>query len=160
MNEAFLLTGSNMGYRQLYLQEAARNINLSCGSIVRFSSLYETEAWGKQDQPPFLNQVLVVHTLLPPKELLHSILHIEEDMGRKRLEKFGPRIIDIDIIFYNNLVTDQPGLHLPHPRMQDRRFVLEPLAELAPGKLHPVFLKPVHQLLAECTDPLAVYKIN
>ena len=160
MNEAYLLTGSNMGNRQAYLQEAARNINLSCGSIVRFSSLYETEAWGKQDQPPFLNQVLLVHTLLPPKELLHSLLHIEEDMGRQRLEKFGPRIIDIDIIFYNNLVTDQPGLHLPHPRMQDRRFVLEPLAELAPGKLHPVFLKPVHQLLAECTDPLAVYKIN
>ena len=149
-----------MGNRQAYLEEAARNINLTCGSITRFSSLCETEAWGRRAHPPFLNQVLLLHTFLPPGDLLHSLLHIEEVMGRKRLEKFGPRIIDIDIIFYNDLVTDQPGLHLPHPRMQDRRFVLEPLAELAPGKLHPVFLKPVHQLLAECTDPLAVYKFN
>ena len=159
MNKAYLLTGGNEGDRYRNVQQARTNIELICGQILQVSSLYETAPWGKTDQPDFLNQVLLVQTQLKPRELLSAILSIEEKGGRKRTARNAPRTIDIDILFYNNLVLDEPGLSIPHTRLADRRFVLEPLNEIAPDFPHPVFGKTVHELLLECKDELAVKKI-
>lgn len=160
MNEAFLLTGGNTGNRKSHLLKAKQQIEKRCGSILQESSVYETAAWGKEDQDAFLNQVLKIETSLDASSLLTNLLAIEEEMGRKRETKYGPRNIDIDILFFNNDIISLPGLTIPHPQMQHRRFVLEPLNEIAPGKIHPVSKKTVSQLLAQCTDPLPVNKIN
>jgi 2-amino-4-hydroxy-6-hydroxymethyldihydropteridine diphosphokinase len=160
MNKAYLLTGGNEGDRYLYMQQARANIELICGHIIQVSSLYETAPWGKTDQPDFLNQVLLVETILSPKALLQAIFSIEEKGGRKRTVKNAPRTIDIDILFYNHLILEKPGLSIPHPRIADRRFVLEPLNEISPGFLHPVLGKTIQQLLQECKDELVVKKIG
>src|SRR6476620_6638289 len=139
MNEAFLLTGGNMGDRAGFLARAGKAVAAQCGPGLLASSVFETAAWGMEDQDAFLNQVLQVRTLLDPRGLLDTILKIEETLGRKREQRYGPRTIDIDILFFNDAVIDLPGLHIPHPRIQERRFVLEPLAEIAPQKIHPVF---------------------
>lgn len=160
MNEVYLLTGGNMGDRMVNLGRARDAVIRECGRIIKTSSVYETAPWGEEDQPAFLNQVLVVLTGLEPEDLLQAILSIERSLGRTREKKYGPRLIDIDILFYNNEVISKPGLVVPHPRMQFRRFVLEPLAELSPGKKHPVLHQTISSLLAECTDPLSVNKIT
>ena len=160
MNEAYLLTGGNIGDRFDYLSKAKKEIEKRGGRILQQSSIYETAAWGKKNQEAFLNQVLKIETKLNPEQLLKSILQIEEDLGRKRGLKYGPRAIDIDILFFNDEVLDQQGLKIPHPQLQNRRFVLIPLNEIAPHKLHPVFHKTISQVLAECPDPLAVNKFN
>jgi 2-amino-4-hydroxy-6-hydroxymethyldihydropteridine diphosphokinase len=160
MNKAYLLTGGNEGDRYLNLQQARTNIEHICGRLIQASSLYETAPWGNSNQADYLNQVLVVETIMNPYELLASILFIEEKGGRIRTVRNAPRTIDIDILFYNQLVLDQPGLHIPHPRIADRRFVLEPLNEISPGFIHPVFGKSIWQLLQECKDELAVKKIG
>lgn len=159
-NEVYLITGGNIGDRQRFLSEARRMIAKRCGFIEAASAFYETAAWGKTDQPSYLNQCLLLHTQLAPKELLDELLSIEEELGRVRIEKYGSRTIDIDILFYNDEVVNQPGLHLPHPQMVRRRFVLECLNELAPQKKHPVLQQTVAELLAACTDTLAVKKIS
>jgi len=159
MNKAYLLTGGNEGDRFLNMQQARTNIEHICGQLLLVSSLYETAPWGNADQADFLNQVLLVETKLSPQELLRSIFFIEEKGGRKRTVKNAPRTIDIDILFYNHLVLEEPGLTIPHPRIADRRFVLEPLNEISPDYLHPVLGKSIRQLLEECTDELAVKKI-
>jgi 2-amino-4-hydroxy-6-hydroxymethyldihydropteridine diphosphokinase len=160
MNKSYLLTGGNEGDRYLHMQQARANIEHICGRLLQVSSLYETAPWGKSDQADFLNQVLLVETLLDPEELLKAILLIEEKGGRKRTVKNAPRTIDIDILFYNHLVVEQPGLSIPHPRIADRRFVLEPLHEISPDFVHPVLGKTIHRLLLECKDELAVKKIG
>jgi len=160
MNEVYLLTGGNMGNRSDYLSGAKLEIGYHCGPVLRSSSVYETEAWGLEDQEPFLNQVLCIETNLTPEELMASIFRIEESFGRKRKERYGPRLIDIDILLYDDIIIDHPGLTIPHPRMQSRRFVLTPFAEIAPDKIHPVFKKSISTLLEECEDPLKVNKIN
>jgi 2-amino-4-hydroxy-6-hydroxymethyldihydropteridine diphosphokinase len=159
MNTAYLITGGNIGNREEQLAYAARLIEERCGSIIDRSSLYETAAWGKTDQAPFLNQALVVETTLNARDLLHEILYIENLMGRDRIEKYGPRIIDIDIIFFNHQKIREDGLVVPHPQMAHRRFVLEPLNEVIPAYIHPVFYKTVNELLIECDDSLPVKKI-
>ena len=159
MNKAYLLTGGNEGDRYLYLQQARANIELNCGRLLLISSMYETAPWGKTDQADFLNQVLLVETIMSPQSLLQAIFSIEVKGGRKRTVKNAPRTIDIDILFYNDLVLEEPGLNIPHPRIADRRFVLEPLNEISPDLLHPVLGKTIHQLLLECKDELAVKKI-
>jgi 2-amino-4-hydroxy-6-hydroxymethyldihydropteridine diphosphokinase len=160
MNEAYLLIGGNMGDRHNYLYKAREAIEKRCGKITRQSSIYETAAWGLEDQDSFLNQALELRTAFSAEDLLTTILQIEENLGRKREIKYGPRIIDIDILLFNNAVIDTHGLKVPHPEMQNRRFVLEPLNEIAPNKVHPILKKNITQILAECTDPLTVNKIN
>ena len=158
MHDAYLLTGGNMGDRLYYLTKAKQFIQEYCGDVRKASAIYETAAWGQEDQAPFLNQVLMVHIKLDPFQLLKTILQIEESLGRKRAARYGPRYIDIDILFYNDTVMDEPGLTIPHPQMQHRRFVLIPLAQVAGTKKHPVFDKTVSQLLDECSDDLTVNK--
>lgn len=160
MNEVYLLTGGNIGNRLEYLSKAKEEIRKRCGLVLKESSIYETAAWGMEDQKSFLNQVLKIETALAPKELLKSILQIEEELGRKRNLKYGPRTIDIDILFFNDEVIDQQGLKIPHSQIQNRRFVLVPLTEIAPTKIHPVFRRSVSQLLADCPDLLEVNKFN
>ncbi|HEY8388543.1 MAG TPA: 2-amino-4-hydroxy-6-hydroxymethyldihydropteridine diphosphokinase [Parasegetibacter sp.] len=159
MNRVFLLTGGNLGEKRSNLLKAADLIEKKVGEIIRRSSLYETEAWGKTDQPAFLNQVLEIETPVSAQAVLDSILSIEEEMGRFRQEKYGPRIIDIDILFYNDEQYRLPQLTVPHPRIQDRRFVLEPLAEIAPELAHPVLKLSIQELLDQCFDTLAVRKL-
>jgi 2-amino-4-hydroxy-6-hydroxymethyldihydropteridine diphosphokinase len=160
MNKAYLLTGGNEGDRYLNMQQARTNIEHICGQLLQVSSLYETAPWGKTDQADFLNQVLLVETRLTPQELLKAIFSIEEKGGRIRTVKNAPRTLDIDILFYNRLILEEPGLSIPHPRIADRRFVLEPLNEISPGLMHPVLKKTIHQILLECKDELAVKKIG
>ena len=159
MNKAYLLIGGNEGDRFLHMQQARANIEHICGVIEQVSSLYLTAAWGKTDQADFLNQALLISTSLEPQELLQANLTIEEKMGRIRTVRNAPRIIDIDILFYNQEIISTATLVIPHPRIPERRFVLEPLNEIAPGLIHPVSRKPVKELLRECTDTLAVKKI-
>ena len=159
MNKAYLLIGGNMGAREGYLAEASKQIEKKCGVISKQSSLYQTAAWGLQEQAPFLNQALEVQTRLNAEELLEKILSIEESLGRKRKMKYGPRIIDIDILLFNNEIIYREGLTIPHPEMQNRRFALEPLNEIASSVLHPIFLKTIAELLQECPDNLDVQKI-
>jgi 2-amino-4-hydroxy-6-hydroxymethyldihydropteridine diphosphokinase len=158
MNEVYLLTGGNINDRVLYLSKAKEEIRKRCGTILKESSIYETAAWGKEDQDSFLNQVLKVQTELDAEEMLKTILSIEESLGRKRDIKYGARTIDIDILFFNDEIINEEGLKVPHPQMQNRRFVLVPLNEIAPAKIHSVSRKNISQLLAECPDPLAVNK--
>ena len=160
MNEAFLLTGGNMGERADFLARAGKAVAAQCGKVMLASSVYETAAWGMEDQGAFLNQVLQIRTELEPRALLEAILQIETTLGRKREQRYGPRTIDIDILFFNDAVVDLPGLHIPHPRIPERRFVLEPLAEIAPHMVHPVLHRTMTELLALCTDPLAVHKFS
>jgi 2-amino-4-hydroxy-6-hydroxymethyldihydropteridine diphosphokinase len=159
MNKAYLLTGGNKGNRRGFLLQAKNEIERHCGSILQQSALYQTAAWGKTDQEDFLNQVLLVQTNLNVQAVMLTILHIEEMMGRVRSEKYGPRNIDIDILFFNNEIIHEPALTIPHPQIQNRRFVLEPMNEIAATLIHPVFQKTIHELLLECKDELGVKKL-
>ncbi|MEO6315338.1 MAG: 2-amino-4-hydroxy-6-hydroxymethyldihydropteridine diphosphokinase [Chitinophagaceae bacterium] len=158
MNTAYLLTGGNVGNRQQYLLESARLIEAACGKITRRSAVYETAAWGKTDQPAFLNQALELATLLAPADLLTKLLAIEQTSGRERMEKYGPRTIDLDILLFNNEIIQTDALIIPHSRMASRRFVLVPLNEIASGYVHPVHNKTIASLLEVCPDPLPVKK--
>jgi len=160
MNKAFLLLGGNLGKREQNLEAARENINLHCGTIVKTSSLYETAAWGNTEQPSFLNQALEIRTSLTAVQLIRSILKVEKQMGRTRQEKYGPRLIDIDILLFNNDIHNLKFLKVPHPEMQNRRFALLPLQEIAPGIIHPVLNKSITALLDECKDELKVKRIN
>lgn len=160
MNTTYLLTGGNLGNREDNLAQAKQLIIEQCGTIVTASSLYETAAWGNTGQPAFLNQALAVDTLLNAKQLIRRLLKIEKQLGRIREEKYGPRIIDIDILLFNNEKHNYHFLKLPHPEMQNRRFALLPLAEIAPEILHPVLNKTILQLLADCPDELFVRKYS
>lgn len=160
MNIAYLLIGGNIGNRMANLQAATSAITQQCGAVKGFSSIFETAAWGLETQPSFLNQALEIHTLLSPQDLLSCLLQIEKSLGRERGEKYGPRLIDIDILLYNDAVIEEEGLTVPHPQMHVRRFVLQPLAEIAGTKLHPVLQQTISQLLQQCPDSLSVHKFN
>ncbi len=158
MNDVYLLTGGNVGDRLNNLQQAYKLIEKQVGQLLKKSSVYETAAWGLRNQNSFLNQVLLAATSLPAEKLLQTLLHIEQELGRKRLEKMGPRTIDIDILFYNNEIISSPRLTVPHPQIANRRFVLIPLNEIASGFVHPVLKKTINQLLEMCPDELGVKK--
>ncbi|HQW43081.1 MAG: 2-amino-4-hydroxy-6-hydroxymethyldihydropteridine diphosphokinase [Chitinophagaceae bacterium] len=160
MNKAYLLTGGNLGNREENLATARDFINRQCGTITAASSLYETAAWGNTDQPSFLNQALEIETLFTARQLIRRILKVEKLMGRVREVKYGPRLIDIDILLFNNEKHNYPLLQLPHPEMQNRRFALLPLAEIAGDIIHPILLKKIEELLAECPDELEVKKYS
>ncbi|NCT93480.1 MAG: 2-amino-4-hydroxy-6-hydroxymethyldihydropteridine diphosphokinase [Chitinophagaceae bacterium] len=158
MNTAYLLTGGNLGDRMAHLDQAARLIEQNCGLILQRSPVYETAAWGLNQQPPFLNQAIALQTSLAPEALMTKLLQIETGMGRIRTVKMGPRTIDLDILLIDDLVYNTPLLTLPHPALPDRRFALAPLADIAPTLVHPISGKNITQLLLECTDPLDVQK--
>ena len=158
MNNTYLLLGSNMGNSQDQLQTAIKLIEERVGKLIRQSSLYATAAWGNTDQPDFLNQVLIIETRFGAVETLDKLLGIEKAMGRVRTIKNAPRIIDIDILFFNDEIIKEKQLTVPHPEIQNRRFVLTPLHELSPNLVHPVLQQPVSVLLEQCSDDLDVRK--
>ncbi len=158
MNRIYLLLGSNLGNSKTQLSKATTAIKKQIGKLTRQSGLYSTAAWGNTKQPDFLNQVIIVETSLDAQQVMASILNIEQKMGRLRTVKNAPRIIDIDILFFNKAIIDQKELSVPHPQIQNRRFVLVPLNELSPNLVHPVLKRSVHQLLIHCADTLNVKK--
>jgi 2-amino-4-hydroxy-6-hydroxymethyldihydropteridine diphosphokinase len=156
LNKAYLLIGGNVGNRSGYLQQAIDILNVVCGKVINKSALYETAAWGNTDQPSFLNQALALETNFTAEGLMKEILVIEEQIGRKRAEKYGPRIIDIDILLFNEEVHHTASLTVPHPELQNRRFALKPLADIGARLHHPLLNKTVEVLLGECRDELQV----
>ena len=158
MNNAYLLIGGNLGDRLANLNNAKIEIELHCGKILSSSAIYETAAWGFTEQPPFFNQALQVETTLSATELMQQLLSIELSLGRERLLPLGPRTIDLDIIYFNNEIIQNDIVSIPHPRMEQRNFVLIPLNEIAPTYLHPVLNIPTSTLLKQCKDESHVYK--
>lgn len=151
----YLLLGTNMGNRGSNLAFAMEKIS-GLGTIVTSSSIYESAAWGKEDQPTFYNQVCLLETKLTPHQVLEEILNIEKALGRLRDEKWGARVIDLDILFFDDLVMNEPALEIPHPQIPNRRFTLQPLNEIAPRLVHPVLKHDISTLLKVCKDPLWV----
>ena len=160
MHITYLLLGSNLGNRMKYIASAISEIEIKLGNISRRSSLYQTASWGKHDQPDFINQVIELKTSLEPKDLLSGILGIEADFGRKRIEKWGSRTIDIDILLYDDQIVNEPELIIPHPYLAFRRFCLMPLCEIAPEYIHPVLKKNIQELLFELSDDLLVKRLS
>lgn len=160
MGSVFLLMGSNLGDRLNHLLEARHEISRQAGKIITASGVYQTEAWGNRSQPDFYNQVIEIEPVYEPHATLLLLLDIEKKLGRVRLEKYGSRVIDIDILFWNKEIIDQPDLIIPHPQLQHRRFVLVPMVEIAPTFIHPILNKTSLQLLDECTDELSVTRVE
>lgn len=160
MKRVFLLLGSNQGDRKMALQTARERLADKAGKIIQASSVYRTGAWGNTEQPDFFNQAIEIATPLSPDDLLKACLEAETGMGRKRLEKWGERVIDIDLLFYGDVVLSHETLQVPHPHIPFRRFTLAPLAEIAPEFVHPSLDKTVRQLLEECHDSLPVERID
>ncbi len=156
---AFLSLGSNIGDRTANIMTAFDRLR-EIGEIVGISSIYETEPVEFTAQPWFLNCVAKLDTEKMPKQLLTAILKIEQSMGRRRQQKKGPRIIDIDILLFGNSTIEAEGLTIPHPSLHERRFVLEPLVEIESGLRHPILKRTVRELLAELPAGQAVRKIQ
>lgn len=155
-NEVFIALGSNLDDRAENLKKAIHEIELTMGAIIRQSSVYETKPWGKTNQSDFFNQVILVHSNKSPEDCLILLSRIEKQMGRKREEKWGARIIDLDLLYVNGHVIETNKLSLPHPCIAQRRFVLTPLVDIAPDFIHPLLQKNQRQLLSECPDLLEV----
>lgn len=160
MNKIYILLGTNLGDRFQQLDLARKQLETHVGAIIEASSIYETAAWGVEDQPAFLNQVVLIASELQPLACLDLTQHIEQELGRIRIKKWGERVIDIDILYFNQEIIDLPSLQIPHPYIAERRFTLEPLVEIAPGYIHPVYKKNNVYLLDKCTDDLPVKKIS
>lgn len=148
----YILLGSNLGSREENLTLATAKIAEQVGRILAQSSLYQSEPWGITQQPEFLNQVIEINSRNDPHQVLQKLLAIETEMGRERLEKWGPRIIDLDILFFNDRTLQSEKLIVPHPGIALRKFTLVPLCEIASGFFHPLLEKTCQQLLKECTD--------
>ncbi|UKJ06381.1 2-amino-4-hydroxy-6-hydroxymethyldihydropteridine diphosphokinase [Solitalea lacus] len=161
MNDLYILLGGNLGNRKENLEKAIKLINERVGGIEKCSSLFQTAAWGKTDQPDFLNQAIKVN---PKKSdvsvILSDLLLIEQELGRKRIEHWGARVIDIDILLFGNEIVNTQRLTIPHPQLPNRRFALIPLNEIASDVIHPVFHKTIANLLLECKDGLEVIQIK
>jgi len=144
-NLAYLSLGSNVGDREAHLRNALARLG-AAGRVAAASSFYETEPVEFTRQPWFLNSAVALETSQTPRQLMTTILQIEQEMGRRRVQKKGPRSIDIDILLFDDMILDSTELTIPHPAMHQRRFVLEPLAEIAPDAVHPVFKKTIREL--------------
>lgn len=160
MFHTYILLGSNLGDSKKYISDALIEIEKEIGFIQAKSSLYQTAAWGKIDQPDFINQVVHVVTNLSPEATLQTILNIEIKLGRQRIEKWGSRTIDIDILFIDNQLINTADLIVPHPFLHLRKFTLLPLKEIIPDFIHPTFNKSITQLLDELDDNLPVKKVE
>ena len=158
MNTVYLLLGSNMGDSEQLLIVATNMIEKNIGKLTTSSVIYKTAAWGKEDQPDFLNQIIIVSSLLSSSTLLKKIFIIEKEMGRVRTTKNAARVIDIDMLFFNDEIIQTENLTVPHKQIQNRKFVLVPLAEIAPDFIHPVLKKSSLELLSICSDKLNVQK--
>jgi 2-amino-4-hydroxy-6-hydroxymethyldihydropteridine diphosphokinase len=156
MTKAFILAGSNVGNREANL-EFARRLLEKGGIVTQFSSCFETEPVGFLDQPWFLNQAIELETELAPRELLSFCQSIEASCGRIRTFPNAPRTLDLDILLYGDAVINQEALVVPHPRLHERRFALEPLAQIAPEAVHPVLRKSIRLLLEACRDSSQVH---
>ncbi|MEN0045433.1 MAG: 2-amino-4-hydroxy-6-hydroxymethyldihydropteridine diphosphokinase [Bacteroidota bacterium] len=154
--KTYLLIGGNLGDRQKNLEIARTAIQAEIGKIVQASSIYETAAWGVTDQPDFLNQALEVHTNLLPFEILDKIQQIEQQMGRVKLQKWGTRIMDIDILFYGSEIIQTQRLTIPHLGIPNRNFVLVPMQEIAAELKHPLLKKTIESISLACPDLLEV----
>jgi len=147
MNSVYLSMGSNLGDRVEMLRRGLDELDQLTGTqVVRLSSIYDTDPVGEVDQPRFLNAVVMLETELEPQVLLWNLLLIERRLGRVRTRPWGPRPLDLDILFYGDLIIDEPGLTVPHPLMHERAFVLVPLAELAPDLVHPLLATTIAEL--------------
>lgn len=158
-NNAYILLGANLGDPAQQLQAAIAEIKIQIGKVTQTSSLYESAAWGLVDQPVFLNQVLQVETTLSAIELLRSCQQIENKLGRVREVKWGARVIDIDILYFNHEVIEEADLQIPHPYISERNFTLIPLAEIAPNYTNPALKQTNRELLDQCLDQSSVHPL-
>jgi 2-amino-4-hydroxy-6-hydroxymethyldihydropteridine diphosphokinase len=159
MNTAYLLLGSNLGDRKKFLSQAVELLGKAPGKIITRSALYNTQPWGTSGQDDFLNQAVCLETPLSAPKLLEHLLQLEENLGRKRNEKWEARTIDIDILFFNSEIVQLPHLIIPHPFVHQRKFALSPLFEIAGEYIHPVLNKSVKKLLSECEGNLLVSRL-
>jgi len=158
-NRVVLSLGGNIGDIQLVFEKARDSLQKTVGELVLISSLYQTKAWGVENQSDFLNQVIVLETTLSPIEVLKTCLAVENELGRVRKGKWHERVIDIDVLFYGNELIKSKELVLPHPYIKDRNFILYPLVEIMPDFVHPIFKKTLLELKNNCKDELPVVKI-
>ena len=150
MSLAYIGIGSNLGNREENCLRAVSLLTEHGLTLLKRSSIIKTEPWGMEEQPSFINMAVAVETTLSPVKLLVVLKEIETDLGRIETFRWGPRIIDLDILFYDDLVMEKPALSIPHPHIKDREFVLKPLAEIAPDLVHPVLKKSIKELLDIC----------
>jgi 2-amino-4-hydroxy-6-hydroxymethyldihydropteridine diphosphokinase len=160
MNRLILGLGTNLGDKNSNLEEAIKQIESEIGRLKKKSSVYETQAWGVENQDNYYNMAVEIETRFWPFKVLKMILAIEEKMGRIRSQKWESRIIDIDILFFNEISISSENLTIPHPYIQKRRFVLEPVCEITPDYLHPKFRETVAKLLQDCTDESWIERIT
>ena len=152
MNTVYIQLGSNIGERKSYIAKSMQHIEDNIGEIITESSVFETIPWGNKNQDNFLNSVIKIKTPVDAFKVLKKSQEIENNLGRERVEKWGERTIDIDILFYNNEIINTTKLNIPHPFIQKRKFVLIPLSEIAPNYIHPILKKNISTLLSECKD--------
>lgn len=160
LEKVYLLLGSNMGERLEHLKNAQSEISKRIGEIQGTSSYYESQAWGDTNQENYWNICLEVTTSLSAEDVLAAALHIEDALGRTRTTQWAPRTIDIDVLFYGEEIIKSQNLEVPHPRIQERNFVLIPMMELNGDFVHPVLQLPIDELFFECNDPLEVYLLE
>jgi 2-amino-4-hydroxy-6-hydroxymethyldihydropteridine diphosphokinase len=153
MPTAYIGIGSNLGDREKNCTEALALLEQKGIRIIKRSSMIETEPWGVEEQPMFINLTVEIKTVLEPEKLLGKLKEAEAELGRTETARWGPRIIDLDILFYNDTVMSSPELEIPHPGIQEREFVLKPLCEIAPEKIHPVLGKSVREMLERLSPP-------
>lgn len=152
------MLGGNLGDVEKTFDQTVYLLNKYLGTVVCQSSDYATEAWGPIPQDDYLNRAIKINTFMPPLLFLKKMNEIERQLGRIRIERYGPRKIDIDIIYWGDMIINHTKLIVPHPEMHKRKFVLEPLMEIAPNFKHPIFIKSPQQMLAELKDSLSVVK--
>jgi 2-amino-4-hydroxy-6-hydroxymethyldihydropteridine diphosphokinase len=160
MIKTYLLLGSNMGNREAFLSKALTEIDTKIGKIIKKSKTYQTEPWGEKEQEDFLNIAVEIETKLKPKKILEKIHEIEKLLDREETYKWGPREIDIDILFYGEEMISEVDLTIPHPFIHERKFTLIPLSEIAPELYHPIMGANILDLLMECEDQSEVIEFR